>query len=112
MPTAIENLRSFRERTDLTQEELAHLLDTSWVSVSRWERGVAEPKPRTLERIERLQRLVERIGQALSPGALPDFLETPQPGLRNHRPKELLDNEYAFEDLIALVDGLKSGDMA
>jgi transcriptional regulator with XRE-family HTH domain len=111
MFTTAQSLRDFRKKTHLTQERLAHLLGTSWVTVSRWERDRAEPQPAAVERLGRLQELVERIGRALPMSELEVFLETPHPRLRNHKPMDLLDNDYAFEDLISLVESAKSGDM-
>ena len=56
--------------------------------------------------------LVRRVGDAVPPEALPDFLLTPQPLLRGYRPVELLDSKYSYEDLLAFVENAKSGDMA
>lgn len=38
-----ENIRSYRRKTDLTQEQLAERLGVSFQSVSRWENGLAYP---------------------------------------------------------------------
>ena len=35
-----ENIRAFRKRKDMTQEEFANLLGVTYQSVSRWENGV------------------------------------------------------------------------
>jgi len=36
-------IQAFRTRHDLTQEDLAHQLGTSWVTISRWERKQNKP---------------------------------------------------------------------
>lgn len=106
------NVKAIREKTGLSQEQLAQLLGTSWVSVSRWERKVARPSSTAATRLQRLRELLERIGPALPREEVPNFLRTAQPLLRGYRPIELLDSEYSFRDLLAFVDAAKSGDMA
>ncbi len=106
------NVKAIREKTGLSQEQLAQLLGTSWVSVSRWERKVAKPSSAAATRLQRLGELVARIGRALPKEEVPRFLRTAQPLLRGYRPIDLLDSEYSFRDLVAFVDAAKSGDMA
>lgn len=106
------NVKALRQKAELSQEELARLLDTSWVTVSRWERHVAKPNPEASARLQRLLELLRRIRKALPPEELFRFLETPSPLLRGHRPVDLLKSDYAFEDLLAYVESAKSGDMA
>lgn len=106
------DVRTLREKTNLSQEQLAQILDTSWVTVSRWERRVAKPNSEAEARLRRLLELVKRIGKALPPDELPRFLRTSHPLLRGYRPADLLQSDYGFEDLIAFVESAKSGDMA
>jgi len=46
------NIREQRRRRGWTQAELAKRLGTDHVTVSRWERGVAVPRPTTWRRLE------------------------------------------------------------
>jgi transcriptional regulator with XRE-family HTH domain len=43
-------LRAARERAELSQAELAHRIGTTQAAVSRWERGVDEPRLSTVGR--------------------------------------------------------------
>lgn len=106
------DVRALRAKTTLSQEQLAQVLGTSWISVSRWERHIAQPSPDAEARLRRLNELVDRIEQALPESEVPKFLQTPQPLLRGYRPIDLLSNEYSFQDLLAFVESAKSGDMA
>jgi len=112
MAKATIDVKKLRNKTHLSQEQLARILRTSWVSVSRWERHVARPSTNAETRIRRLSELLTRIGAALPPEEIPRFMETPQPLLRGYRPVELLESDYGFGDLLAFVDAAKSGDMA
>jgi transcriptional regulator with XRE-family HTH domain len=106
------DIRVLRAKTALSQEQLARILGTSWISVSRWERRITQPSAETEARLKRLSELVGRIGEALPEAEVPRFLQTPQPLLRGYRPIDLLGNDYSFDDLLAFVDAAKSGDMA
>jgi len=106
------DVRALRQKAALSQEQLAQALGTSWITVSRWERRIAQPSPEVDARLKRLSELVDRIAKALPHAELPAFLHTPQPLLRGYRPTELLSNDYSFQDLLAFVDAAKSGDMA
>ena len=93
-------VKAIREKTGVSQEQLARLLGTSWVSVSRWERKVAQPSSASATRLQRLRELLARIGRALPKEELPRFLQTAQPLLRGYRPIDLLDSEYSFRNLL------------
>jgi transcriptional regulator with XRE-family HTH domain len=106
------NVKGIRVKTGLSQEQLAQLLGTSWVSVSRWERRITKPSSTASARLQRLTELLDRIGRGLPREDVPRFLQTAHPLLRGYRPIDLLDNDYSFRDLLAFVDAAKSGDMA
>ncbi len=110
--TLSNDVRDIRHKSGLSQEQLAQLLGTSWVSVSRWEREISQPSARSRSRLDRLDQLMKHVGEALPKAEIPRFLHTAQPLLRGYRPVDLLDSDYAFEDLLAFVDAAKSGDMA
>ena len=37
------DLKQYRKKLKLSQEKLARLLNVSWITVNRWERGEPEP---------------------------------------------------------------------
>ncbi len=106
------DLGQLRRKVNLSQEEMARLLGTSWVTVSRWERKRAVPRSEARARLGRLQRLLERIGDSLPEDELLRFLLTPHPLLRGYKPVDLLQSDYSFEDLVNFIESAKSGDMA
>jgi len=106
------NVKDLRNKAKLSQEELARVLGTSLVTVSRWERKTNEPDQEKLARLRRLKELIGRIGKAIPEQELVPFLTTPNPLLRGYRPADLLESDYSFEDLLAFVESAKSGDMA
>ena len=57
-----KTIREYRERKCLTQEELAKILNVSYVSVYRWETGRFEP---TMESKKKLVALFNEIGMKL-----------------------------------------------
>jgi len=46
------DLKKIRKHLKLSQEKLARLLDVSWITVNRWERGKPEPSFLVLKGIE------------------------------------------------------------
>lgn len=52
---------SMRESFNLTQKELAKLLDVSDKAVSKWENGQAIPRMETLEKIDEILKRLFRI---------------------------------------------------
>ena len=106
------DIKTLRTTARWSQELLARLLGVSWTTISRWERGVAIPSSETEERLERLAIVQDCIGEMMEPDTLADFLLTPHPMLRGHKPVDLLKNEYGLEALIDFIEGAKSGDMA
>mgnify|MGYP005783606505 FL=1 len=49
-----ENIRNYRRKQDLTQEEFAECLGVSYQSVSRWENGTTYPDIELLPAISKL----------------------------------------------------------
>ena len=45
------NITALRKRRGMNQEELAHLLNTTIVTISRWENGHFEPKASVIKRL-------------------------------------------------------------
>ncbi len=107
----MDNIKRLRAKHDISQEELARLLGASWPTISRWERGVAQPAADAENRLRRFVELGQRVGDALPKGELCRFLLTPSPLLRGYEPRDLLGSAYAFEDLLDFVEAAKSGDM-
>ena len=54
-----KQIREYRERKFLTQEQLAKLLGVNYVTISRWETGTFEPN---METKKKLVRLFEEAG--------------------------------------------------
>lgn len=49
-----ENIRNYRRKQDLTQEEFAERLGVSYQSISRWENGATYPDIELLPAISKL----------------------------------------------------------
>jgi DNA-binding transcriptional regulator YiaG len=110
-PALGDKLRHFRKRNQLSQQELASILDSTWVSVSRWERAKSVPLPDVAVRAQRLLDVESQIAPALMPGAFIDFLKTPHPMLRGFPPLDLLRSAFAFEHLKGFVQSALFGGM-
>jgi transcriptional regulator with XRE-family HTH domain len=112
LASATASIKEIRKSYDLTQEQLAHILGTSWVTISRWERGVSEPSAEAEERLGRMEVLLKHIDTLIAREDLPKFLFTPNPAMANFPPTDLLQSGYAFRKLIELVEKTKHGDFS
>lgn len=106
------NVKELRQHAKFSQEELARVLGTSWVTVSRWERKATQPNQEKSAQLRRLVELMKRIGKAIPQEEMVSFLMAPHPLLRGYAPVDLLESDYSFEDLLDFVEAAKSGDMA
>lgn len=106
------SIKDVRKSYDLTQEQMAHILGTAWVTISRWERGISEPSPEADEKLRRMEILLNHIGILIAREDLPKFLFTPNPAMANFPPTDLLQSGYAFRKLVELVEKTKHGDFS
>lgn len=65
-------IKKLREAAELSQEELARLMNVSVSAISRWERGLAEP---TMT-VAQMKAFCRAIGKTLE--ELPDLLIAPE----------------------------------
>ncbi len=101
-----------RAQLGATQEQLVHLLAVSWPSVSRWERGVARPDPILAEKLDHLAEVLKMLERVIVKDDMRRWLESAHPGLRGHRPIDLLNNTYGFEEVRNLIESIKAGQHA
>src|SRR5450432_2216248 len=106
------SIKDIRKSFDLTQEQMAHILGTAWVTISRWERAISEPSPEAEEKLRRMEVLLKHIGTLIAREDLPKFLFTSNPSMANFPPSDLLQSGYAFRKLIELVEKTKHGDIS
>ena len=62
-PIDPERVKRLRQRLGLSQQQLAERLGVTLGSISRWELGKSGPIKPYLERLEALERQVERQGK-------------------------------------------------
>lgn len=110
--TGAAQVSRLRARLSASQEQLAHLLGVSWPSVSRWERGVSRPDPNTAEKLGRLADVLKMLDGVVVKEDVRPWLQSPHPGLRGHRPVDLLSNAYGLEEVRDLIESIKSGQHA
>ena len=57
------NVKDIRTQLQLTQEQLAHRLGVSFVTISRWELGKAKPSSLALRELARLEQIAFNLKQ-------------------------------------------------
>ncbi|MUG98749.1 helix-turn-helix domain-containing protein [Scytonema sp. UIC 10036] len=62
----IKNLiRELRQRLELTQEQLAHQLGVTYLTVNRWENNHSKPSPMAMKLIELKLKAMGELGEDL-----------------------------------------------
>lgn len=105
------NIRELRTKARLSQTQLAAVIGTSAMTISRWERGESVPVL-SGQVLERLDTLVGELASITAPENNARFLVTPHPAMRNHPPADLLRSGFAFQALMEQVAKAKAGEFS
>lgn len=109
MPGAVAaTLDRIRERAGIKSAEVARLLKTTPQTVSRWQRGRADPQPSTLSRLLTLEWVATQLGEFYEPDEARLWLYRPHTLLGAKRPADLIE-QGETDPVLALIDQLKSG---
>jgi DNA-binding transcriptional regulator YiaG len=68
-----EEIREFRSKMAMTQEELAHQLGVTVSTVNRWENGHTKPSKLAMQSLERIEMEQRRAVTQPAPVGLEDF---------------------------------------
>lgn len=94
-PVSPTEIRELRERLELTQKEMAELLDVSSSSVTNWEAGRATPGRKSRHRIEELHEMSpEEAQQELESARRPPAEVSPEEVRRIRKEMDLSQTEF------------------
>jgi uncharacterized protein (DUF2384 family) len=109
-----QEIRALREalaptpERPLSQERLARLLGVSWSTIARWETG-GEPGAQMEQKLLRLRRAVELLGDMVPPEARAAFFEQRHPLLLKLRPIDLLETPEGAEAVYRVIEAAETG---
>jgi len=89
-------------------EQLARLLGVSWSTVARWETG-GEPGAQMEQKLLRLRRAVEMLGDMVTPEDRVPFFEQRHPLLLKLRPINLLETPEGAEAVYRVLEAAEMG---
>ncbi len=92
----------------LSQEQLARLLGVWWSTVARWETG-GEPGAQMEQKLLRLRRAVEMLGDMVTPEHRVAFFEQRHPLLLKLRPIDLLETPEGAEAFYRVLEAAETG---
>jgi len=103
-----KKLDGIQERGGVSGREVAQLLSTTPETVSRWRTGRTSPHRGNLERILKLEWLVDQLASVYEADEARLWLFTPNAELDGASPAERI-AEDRMDDVLAIIDRLQSG---
>lgn len=103
-----ERLNTIRERGGIRSREVAHLLDTTPQTVSRWRTGKVTPQPDGLQRLLKLEWLIGELAELYEPDQARLWLFSPHRLLAGERPADRIQRGQ-LDDVLALIHQLSDG---
>jgi uncharacterized protein (DUF2384 family) len=101
-------LDNIKERGGIRSREVALLLNTTPVTVSRWRQGKAEPQPERRDNLLRLEWLVSQLSEFYPPEEAKLWLFSPHPMLDGETPADRI-RAGGVEDVLAIIAQLQDG---
>lgn len=102
-------IKSFRKSLDLSQEELANILNVSMQTVSRWERGVNRLSRLSKDRVEEINNLVKSALRIMKRKEAERWLTEPNAKLDGKTPLEYASNPRGRERIMDILRKIEWG---
>lgn len=100
-------LDEIQKRGGISGREVAQLLDTTPQTVSRWRQGRTSPHPGSLERLLKLEWLVDQLSAIYDPDEARLWLFAPHSELEGGTPANVI-AEDRMDEVLAIIDRLTS----
>jgi uncharacterized protein (DUF2384 family) len=101
-------LEEIQRHAKVSAREVAHLLNTTPETVSRWRTGRTEPQPDHRDNLLRLEWLVKELSELYAPEEAHLWLYSPHKRLAGQRPADLIQARKT-EDVLRIIQQLKDG---
>jgi uncharacterized protein (DUF2384 family) len=96
-------------QTDLVDSvDIAHVLDTTARSVTRWQQGEVSPRRDAVDRLLELKAVLDLASEVMPSGSAKLWLRSPVPALDYERPLHLVGHGQ-FRKVIASLNALAEG---
>jgi transcriptional regulator with XRE-family HTH domain len=103
-----KRLDGMQERGGITGRDVAQLLGTTPQTVSRWRRGRTSPHSGTLERLLRLDWVLDQLAAVYEPDEARLWLFRPHPDLDGRSPAQAI-AEDRIDEVLAVIERLQTG---
>ena len=108
MAALAEKIEAIQRKAGIKQRDIAQLLGSSEQTVSRWNQGKTAPQRSALEKLLTLEWIVNELADLYAPDEASLWLFSRHKLLGGASPAERI-QEGRTEDVLALIDQLKSG---
>ena len=108
-PTTLAGrLDGIQSHFGITGAEVAQILETSPLTISRWRTGRSSPRQKPLEHLLLIAWLADELSSLYAPEEARIWLYSPHPMLSNKRPVDLIsEGRESIQQVIAIINQLK-----
>lgn len=108
-PFDASEAKRLRKTVGMSQGRFAAALGLSLRTISRWETGKTSPRALTRQRLQDLDRLIDRASEVLSPESVGLWLTTPNAALGGQVPLEASRTPKGYVEVTNLLGRMEWG---
>ncbi|MEW6232821.1 MAG: antitoxin Xre/MbcA/ParS toxin-binding domain-containing protein [Chloroflexota bacterium] len=108
-PFDASEAKRLRKAVGISQGRFAAALGLSLRTISRWETGKTSPRGPTRQRLQDLDRLIDRASEVLSPEGVGLWLTTPNAALGDQVPLEASRTPEGYIEVMNLLGRMEWG---
>lgn len=105
-----EEIKQIRESLGCSQGILADIVGVEPRTVARWEHSESHPHQLAVEKLRKVEKLVQKLLEVFEPEQAIEWLKTPNESLERRTPlKEIMYNPEGIEKIINLLGTIEWG---
>lgn len=109
MPVTKE-VKQIRSSLGCSQEILADIIGVGTRTVVRWEHNESYPHQLAIEKLRKIEKLIQKLSEVFEPQRAIEWLKTPNQSLGGRIPlKEIMYNGEGIEEIINLLGTIEWG---
>lgn len=105
-----KEVKQIRSSLGCSQETLADIIGVGTRTVVRWEHNESYPHQLAIEKLRKIEELIQKLSEVFEPEQAIEWLKTPNQALGGRTPlKEIMYNGKGIEEIINLLGTIEWG---